>query len=70
MRMFSELTKRAQLTVWAASTLITIFSFLMAYDSFKDVAWWSFGFACGVQVLKSLIDFVMGRAPEHAKDED
>lgn len=69
MRVFSELSKRAQLIVWIASTLITIISFLMAYQSFSDIVWWSFGLACVVQVLKSVIDFVMGRPPEHAKDE-
>lgn len=66
MKVFQELSKKAQLYIWASSTLITILSYLLAYKEIKDVSWFPFAVASLINVLKSVIDYLMGRAPETA----
>lgn len=59
----AKLGKKAQIAIFVASTLITILSYLNAYSSLDQVVWLPFITASMINVLKSLIDFLMGRTP-------
>jgi len=66
MKVFSELSKRAQVVIWVSSGAITTLSYLMAYQDWKDVAWFPFGVATLINIFKSVIDYLMGRSPSAA----
>ena len=66
--MIGNLSKQTQLVIFFASTMITILSYLMAYDKMEDVAWFPFAIASCINVLKSVVDYLMGRSPAYARD--
>lgn len=68
MRIFSDMSKRVQLIVFGCSTLITILSYLLAYDKVGDVRWFPFAVASGINVLKSVVDYMMGREPTYNRE--
>lgn len=63
MKTITQLSKRWQIAVFSASTLISILMYLNAYDNFDEIKWFPFGVAAATQILKSVIDFAMGRDP-------
>jgi len=69
MKQLYSLSKRWQVTIFVSSTLITILTYLGAYHSIDEVMWFPFGIACAVNILKSLVDFGMGRVPAAARSE-